>query len=218
MNVAIAEEKKEDPGDMKPEDDTKPPPPPPPLLSPSKRRAKAASSAGLSELSKQLRILQAKNESQAVDINRLERQLRILAELQGISVADLRKALEDACADEAFGELQHRVAKLRAELEASQLAKRAEFSKDAAGKEIANLELRVGELEEVEEKHQKEIHHLYEQLRHERERATRLEAERDQHKKDAEEYLDKLNKERARAAQLEATFQNQMQKHMEEHL
>jgi hypothetical protein len=187
-----------------------------PTLSPSKRRAKAASSAGLSELSKQLRILQAKNESQAVDINRLERQLRILAELQGISVADLRKALEDACANEAFGELQHRVAKLRAELEAASIAKRAEFAKDAAAPHIANLELRVGELEEVEEKHQTEIHHLYEQLRHERERATRLEAERDQHKKDAQEYLDKLNKERARAARLEATFQEQMQKHMEE--
>jgi hypothetical protein len=55
------------------------------MLTPSKQRAKAAGSAGLSELSKQLRILQAKNESQAVDINRLERQLRILADLQGIS-------------------------------------------------------------------------------------------------------------------------------------
>jgi hypothetical protein len=55
------------------------------MLTPSQKRAKAGSSAGLSELSKQLRILQAKNESQAVDINRLERQLRILADLQGIS-------------------------------------------------------------------------------------------------------------------------------------
>ena len=73
---------------------------PTPLISPSKKRAKAAGSAGLSELSKQLRIFQAKNEAQAVEINRLERQLRILAELQGISVADLRKALEDACANE----------------------------------------------------------------------------------------------------------------------
>ena len=190
--------------------------PPPPALSPSKRRAKAASSAGLSELSKQLRILQAKNESQSVDINRLERQLRILAELQGISVADLRKALEDACANEAFGELQHRVAKLRAELEAASLAKRAEYAKDAAAPHIANLELRVGELEEVEEKHQREIHHLYEQLKHEKERATRLEMERDQHKKDAEEYLKKLNEERLKYSKLEASFQEQMQKHMEE--
>eukprot|EP00339_Tiarina_fusa_P013060 CAMPEP_0117023920 /NCGR_PEP_ID=MMETSP0472-20121206/17812_1 /TAXON_ID=693140 ORGANISM="Tiarina fusus, Strain LIS" /NCGR_SAMPLE_ID=MMETSP0472 /ASSEMBLY_ACC=CAM_ASM_000603 /LENGTH=769 /DNA_ID=CAMNT_0004730195 /DNA_START=225 /DNA_END=2534 /DNA_ORIENTATION=+ len=211
-SLAFDEKKEPDSGDI----DVTPPTTKGPPMSPSKRRAKAASSAGLSELSKQLRILQAKNESQAVDINRLERQLRILAELQGISVADLRKALEDACANEAFGELQHRVAKLRAELEAASIAKRAEFAKDAAAPHIANLELRVGELEEVEEKHQTEIHHLYEQLRHERERATRLEAERDQHKKDAQEYLDKLNKERARFARLEASFQEQMQKHMEE--
>ena len=108
------------------------------IISPSKQRAMAAGSAGLSELSKQLRILQAKNEAQSVEINRLERQLRILAELQGISVADLRKALEDACANEAFGELQHRVAKLRAELEAATLAKQREQSKSTAAPHIAN--------------------------------------------------------------------------------
>jgi hypothetical protein len=108
------------------------------IVSPSKQRAMAAGSAGLSELSKQLRILQAKNEGQSVEINRLERQLRILAELQGISVADLRKALEDACANEAFGELQHRVAKLRAELEAATLAKQKEQSKSTAAPHIAN--------------------------------------------------------------------------------
>lgn len=112
-----------------------------PSLSPSKQRAKAAGSAGLSELSKQLRILQAKNEAQSVEINRLERQLRILAELQGISVADLRKALEDACANEAFGELQHRVAKLRAELEAATLAKQKEGQRETAAPHIANCKL-----------------------------------------------------------------------------
>lgn len=110
-------------------------------LSPSKQRAKAAGSAGLSELSKQLRILQAKNEAQSVEINRLERQLRILAELQGISVADLRKALEDACANEAFGELQHRVAKLRAELEAAMLSKQKEGQRETAAPHIANCKL-----------------------------------------------------------------------------
>lgn len=122
-------------------DDDVAPPLPSMALSPSKRRAKAAGSAGLSELSKQLRILQAKNEAQSVEINRLERQLRILAELQGISVADLRKALEDACANEAFGELQHRVAKLRAELEAANLAKQRELQEqggNAAAGNIAN--------------------------------------------------------------------------------
>merc|ERR1719329_33237 len=94
-----------------------------PPRSVSKHRARAAGSAGLSELSKQLRIFQSKNEAQAVEISRLERQLRILADLQGINVADLRKALEDACQNEAFGEMQSRVRKLRAELEAAMLAK-----------------------------------------------------------------------------------------------
>jgi len=182
-------------------------------LSPSKQRAKAAGSAGLSELSKQLRILQAKNEAQSVEINRLERQLRILAELQGISVADLRKALEDACANEAFGELQHRVAKLRAELEAATLAKQKEGQREMTAPHIANLELRIGELEEIEERHKREIQHLYEELGHERARATRLEAESAQNKQDAQDYLDRLNKEVARANRLESSFQEQLQQH-----
>lgn len=182
-------------------------------LSPSKRRAKNASSAGLSELSKQQRILQAKNEAQAIEINRLERQLKILAELQGISVADLRKALEDACANEAFEELQHRVKKLRFDLEAATLAKQKEMGQDMAAPHIANLELRIGELEEVEQKHEKEVMDLYDQLRHEKSRATRLEAEGAQYKKDAEDYLSRLNKEMEKSAKLEANFQEQLRKH-----
>eukprot|EP00980_Cylindrotheca_fusiformis_P009508 scaffold2077_cov119-Cylindrotheca_fusiformis.AAC.11 len=183
----------------------------------SKRRARAAGSAGLSELSKQLRIFQAKNEAQAVEINRLERQLRILADLQGINVADLRKALEDACADEAFGEMQSRVAKLKAELEAATLAKQGELRKDMAAPEIANLQLRVGELEEVEEKHEREIHHLYEQLRHERAKATRLESECDQYRNDVSDYAERLKNESAKAAQLEADFEAKLRKLQEEY-
>ena len=85
---------------------------------------------GLSELSKQLRIYQAKNDTQGIEINRLERQLKILADLQGISVADLRRALEEACANEAFAEMQQRVASLRAQLEAAHLTKLQELKKD----------------------------------------------------------------------------------------
>ena len=48
--------------------------------------------SGLSELTNQLQIARARNDAKTVEISRLERQLRILAELQGISVADLRKA------------------------------------------------------------------------------------------------------------------------------
>mmetsp|Transcript_5901 Transcript_5901/g.14004 ORF Transcript_5901/g.14004 Transcript_5901/m.14004 type:complete len:636 (+) Transcript_5901:55-1962(+) len=183
----------------------------------SKRRARQAGSAGLSELSKQLRIFQAKNEAQAVEISRLERQLRILADLQGISVADLRKALEEACQNEAFGEMQSRVQKLRAELEAAMLAKGGIIRKDMAAPEIANLQLRVGELEEVEEKQEREIAHLYEQLRHERARATRLESENDQWKKDTNEYSDRLKSEATKASQLEKDFQDQLRKLQEEY-
>jgi len=146
MNAeSLLEEEKKDPDTMnRPDIDGEAAAPLSPpssiVLSPSKQRAKAAGSAGLSELSKQLRILQAKNEAQSVEVNRLERQLRILAELQGINVADLRKALEDACANEAFGELQHRVAKLRAELEAATLAKQKELQEQGGtvGPHIAN--------------------------------------------------------------------------------
>ena len=73
------------------------------------------------------------------------------------------------------------------------------------------MELRVGELEEIEEGHQREIHHLYDQLGHEQSKATRLEAERDQHKHDAQEYLDRLNKATAKVNQLEANFQEKLQ-------
>ncbi|KAL3912902.1 MAG: hypothetical protein SGARI_000922, partial [Bacillariaceae sp.] len=191
------------------------PPPaaaPPVPLTPSKQRAKNAGSAGLSELSKQLRILQAKNESQAVDINRLERQLRILADLQGISVADLRKALEDACASEAFGELQSRMAKLRHELEAATLAKQGELRKDMTAPKIANLELRVGELEEIEERQKAEIAHLYQQLMHEREKSTRLESENESLKNEMEEMRRKLQQEMAKANRLQTEFQERMDK------
>jgi len=183
----------------------------PVLMTPSKQRAMAANSAGLSELSKQLRILQAKNESQNVDINRLERQLRILSDLQGISVDGLRKALEDACASEAFEELQNRVSKLKYELEAATLAKRAEMRKDAAAPHIANLELRVGELEEVEEKQMTEIRNLYNALRQERARSTRLESENQQLKGALQNMIHRVQSETARAAQAEASFQKQLQ-------
>uniref|UniRef100_A0A7S4ACP3 PH domain-containing protein n=1 Tax=Pseudo-nitzschia australis TaxID=44445 RepID=A0A7S4ACP3_9STRA len=180
-------------------------------LSASKKRASAANSVGLSELSKQLRILQAKNESQAVDNHRLERQLRILADLQGISVGELRRALEDACASEAFGELQNRVSKLKYELEAATLAKQAELRKDATAPHIANLELRVGELEEVEEKQAKEIRTLYEDLRQERAKSMRLESENQPLKKALQDMIQRCQSETARAAQLEADLRKEIQ-------
>lgn len=178
---------------------------------PSNQRAKAANATGLSELSKQLRILQAKNESQNVDINRLERQLRILADLQGISVTDLRKALEDACASEAFGELQNRVSKLKYELEAATLAKQAELKKNAAAPYIANLELRVGELEEVEDKLMNEIRGLYENFRQEKAKTTRFESENQRLKGALQDMITRAQIETSRAADAETRFKKQIQ-------
>jgi hypothetical protein len=165
--------------------------------------------AGLSELSKQLRIFQAKNEGQWIEINRLERQLRILADLQGISVADLRQALQDACANEAFGELQHRVASLRAQLEAAHLAKQAELKKDAAAHQIATLELRIGELEEVEDVKRDEIRNLYEQLRQEKARSMRLESSLEHQQSETQDLKKQLAEERARANRLQALGEEQ---------
>mmetsp|Transcript_22369 Transcript_22369/g.55425 ORF Transcript_22369/g.55425 Transcript_22369/m.55425 type:complete len:828 (-) Transcript_22369:1565-4048(-) len=184
-------------------------PPPSTLLSPSQQRA--TNSAGLSELSKQLRILQAKNESQNVDINRLERQLRILADLQGISVDNLRNALENACASEAFGELQHTVQKLKHELEAATLLKQGKVGQNAAAKTIANLELKVGELEEVEEQHALEIRQLYDRLRQETSRKTQFESENQQLKRALQDMITRVQTDTAKSAQMQHNYQKQLQ-------
>lgn len=161
-----------------------------PIKTPRTSRS-TISGGGLSELSKQLRFLQAKNQSQSVEIDRLERQLRILGDLQGVSVGDLRNALQQACEAEAFGEMQHRVASLRAELEVASHTKSVATSststsvssaQDAAAnaKKMANLELRIGELEEVEESQRAEIESLYSQLVEQQSNATRFETMSDQ--------------------------------------
>eukprot|EP00980_Cylindrotheca_fusiformis_P015226 scaffold4225_cov128-Cylindrotheca_fusiformis.AAC.6 len=132
---------------------------------PSQQRANALrSSGGLSEISKQLRISQAKNEAQAVEINRLERQLRLLADLQGINVKDLRRALEQACEDEAYGELQHRIAKLQAELEAATLMQKVGNNSSNQNKnnsaETEALKSKIAELQSAEARYKKKIDEL----------------------------------------------------------
>jgi len=149
----------------------------------------ARSGAGLSELSKQLRILQAKNQSQAVDIDRLERQLAILADLKGINVADLRRALEEACEGEAHDELKRRVRALQAQLEvvtgagtneaehessSTAVANKPSFDEEASSQRIANLQLRIGELEETEDALRSEINSLYARLTDQTSAASRL--------------------------------------------
>jgi hypothetical protein len=146
-------------------------------------------SGGLSELSKQLRLLQAKNQSQAVEIDRLERQRRILSDLQGISVSDLQAVLRRACEAEAYGELQGRIVSLRAELETA-LAKvpaGAAAQNESNSKKIANLELRVGELEELEEKQRVEIKKLYSQLMGLQGNVTRLESQNEHYRMENEQ-------------------------------
>lgn len=135
-------------------------------------------SRGLSELARQLRVLQAKNEKLTIDIGRLERQLRILSDTSGISVSDLRATLERACESEAYGELQHRLASLQAQLEEAKLKQRKanEFDREADAKKMANLQLRIGELEEAEGALRQEIAGLYQSQDEQAEDATKLKA------------------------------------------
>ena len=143
---------------------------------PESERKSTSKRSGLSELAKQLRLLQAKNQAQATEIDRLERQLKILADLQNVSVADIKNALTAACQAEAHSELQNRIAFLSAQLEAAELAKKSATRSASADDRVANLQLRIGELEEVEENAQAEIQRLYKALSEQTEKATRLEA------------------------------------------
>jgi hypothetical protein len=161
----------------------------------SSKQTASHSRPGLSELSKQLRVFQAKNESQSIEMDRLQRQLRILSDLEGIPLKDLRRALEDACESEAHGELQHRVASLRAQLEAASLARQAVHHDSAAQHQLATLELRIGELEELDEKQGEEIWGLYVQLVSNKTHTTRLQGE--------------LEDETSRASRLEAELEKQ---------
>lgn len=158
---------------------------------------------GLSELSKQLRILQNKNQNQSLEIDKLQRQLRILSELQNVNVNDIRSALELACQAEAYGELQTRITSLRAELEVVQLTAASASStskssvhpattaallpvnmpspEDVQNKQIiANLELRIGELEEIDEQRRDEIHQLYTQLQNQQASSSEIQSKCDQ--------------------------------------
>jgi hypothetical protein len=154
-------------------------PEPVPKMKPH-RTSPTAGTTGLSELSKQLRVLQAKNQAQLLEIDRLQRQLRILADLENVSVADLKDALAKACEAEAYGEMHSRVATLRAELEAITLVKSeavAVATQDTSHtKVIANLELRVGELEEMDEKHRTTIDQLYLQLQEQQAKSAKVES------------------------------------------
>jgi hypothetical protein len=129
---------------------------------------------GLSELARQLRVMQAKNSTLSAEIQRLERQLRILADTSGVSVSDLRGTLQRACESEAYAELQTQLTKLQYQLEEAQLRKAVDFDREAEGKKTANLQLRIGELEESEEALRKEIQQLYQSQDLQAEEAIKL--------------------------------------------
>ena len=122
--------------------------------------AAASGAGGLSALAKRLREMQRISSQQASEIERLERQLRIASDVKNCSVADIKSELARACQGEADGELTRRVAQLEAELRGAQTkledaerhtSKSVAFERENASRTIANLELRVGELEETEE-------------------------------------------------------------------
>lgn len=174
---------------------------------PLSNAAKAAPSStssrtGLSELAKQLRLLQTRNDGQLLEIDRLERQLRILADLSNVSVADLRKALGNACAAEAHEELLNTIARLQNQLEAASLvqSKTAQSSltteTSASTKhEIASLQLRVGEVEEIEEQQRKELEHLYADLKEQSSSWTRLRGKYDQQQKELDHYRKQVQRQ-----------------------
>mmetsp|Transcript_15799 Transcript_15799/g.34198 ORF Transcript_15799/g.34198 Transcript_15799/m.34198 type:complete len:553 (-) Transcript_15799:119-1777(-) len=154
--------------------------------------------SNLSELSKQLRKLQSKNNDQANEIDRLERQIRILSDLKGISIHDLQDALSAACEDEAHGELRSIVGKLQARIDGMELGgggvggnrnrgdaedandnipTQEQFDKEAAARARTTLELRIGELEELETTFRSELDSLYRNSQGLTERNTFLETQ-----------------------------------------
>ncbi|CAB9497439.1 expressed unknown protein [Seminavis robusta] len=157
---------------------------PSPITTP---RRTSAVGTGLSELSKQLRVLQAKNKHLQSEMERCQRQLKIMSESKGVSVIDVLASLESACATEAHAELQSQIASLQAQLEALKLgkspprgsggvAKATQLAHESLKQQIASLQLQVGEHEEMEAKFKEETKALYAQVQTHQTKATTLEA------------------------------------------
>jgi len=160
--------------------------------------------------------------------------LKILAELKGVSVSELRDALGRACAGEAHADLRTQINKLKSELEAAELINQGKaagaggsggtgganadvndgddtamahahdsagtimtvnaqaFEKEASDKAIANLQLRVGELEEVESMLRSEIAGLYDKLRDQKAEEATLKSKLSSKEAQIEELLKSL--------------------------
>ena len=147
------------------------------------------------ELSVQLRKLQSEKNAQANDIDRLERQIKILSELKGIGITDLQDALRAACEAEAHGEMNNLVGKLQARIDVLELSGGAvggrrwkgrvgddvpnqhQFNEEAAARTRTALELKIGELEEIESSLRSELNSLYQNIHGLQERNTFLETQ-----------------------------------------
>lgn len=161
----------------------------------------------LSELSVQLRRLQSEKNEQANEIDRLERQVRILSELKGINITDLQDALRAACEAEAHGELRALVGKLQSRIDVLELGggqytgrmrrggalddnedASTRFNQEAAARARLTLELRIGELEEVESTLRAELDSVYKNSQSLTERNTNLETQLLQQRAQLEEW------------------------------
>ena len=172
---------------------------------------KRTQNTGLSELSKQLRVLQANNQYLQSEMERCQRQLKIMSESKGVSVVDMMKSLESACAGEAHAELQSQITSLQAQLEGlkmsgnggspgrngSAVAKSHALQQDSLKQEVASLQLQLGEYEELEQKLKEEMKGLYDKNSGYQTKALTLEATCEQQKR-------QLEAEKARNASLEA--------------
>ena len=145
--------------------------------------------SNLSELSIQLRKLQSTNNTQTAEIDRLNRQIRILSDLQGVSLHDIKDALRTACESEAHEALRAEVGRLKAQLECfshtakdesalkSAVKTQEEFNAETASRARTNLELRVGELEELEGTLRNELAVVYERAHQLTAKNTELETQ-----------------------------------------
>ena len=102
--------------------------------------------------------------------------LCLCSDLQGVSLYEIKDALRTACEGEAHEELRAEVGRLKAQLECFEsgasgnkdtkatngVKTQEEFDAEAASRAQINLELRVGELEELEGELRKELATVYE--------------------------------------------------------
>jgi len=117
----------------------------------------------------------------------------------------LRDALKNACKGEAHADLQNQIAYLRAQLDASKstagpnsISDSKNFEAESLNRTIATLQLRVGELEEMDGTHRTEIANLYQSLSEQTSKSTRLESLCAEQKEELEKGKDELKDETKR--------------------